>query len=241
MLGRRTNTIDMLYRSVDLLPRNYDHATINHATGLALPLRTILYTSASSPYNYPARFWIMTVADVFQLHPTLRFLHWKDPADPSLIPWKRAPRQLIAGIENGHIRLQPFFLPLCAPAPASTIASSAMCFRPFADQLLVDMDLHNPAARCSSKAFREACQFLHTPPLWFTDIDTSGWFFFWSLSLTTVQRNVLYRYINGSIPHQSSLHRLFPLIHLSPMCIVCSDTVDSVEHLLFYCAPKATA
>ena len=238
--GRRTGTIDMLYRSVDLLPRDYDHAAINHATGLALPLRTILYTTASSTYKYPTKFQSMTVADVFQLHPTLRFLHWKDPADLSLVPWKRAPRQLIAGIEHGHIRLQPFFLPLCYPAPASSTVSPDISFRPFADNLLVDMDLHNPTARCSSKTFRAACQSSHMPPPYLTAIDASHWFFFWSLSLTTLQRNVLYRYINASIPHQSLLHRLFPLIHLSPLCIVCSDTVDSIDHFLFHCAPKAT-
>ncbi|CEP07633.1 hypothetical protein, partial, partial [Parasitella parasitica] len=147
----QTNTIDMLYRSVDLLPRDYDLAAINHATGLSLPLRAILYTTASSTYKYPAKFQSMAVADVFQLHPTLRFLHWKDPADP-------------------HIRLQPFFLPLCSPALASSTVSPDISFRPFADNFLVDMDLHNPAARCSSETFREACQSSHTPPSQLTAI-----------------------------------------------------------------------
>lgn len=42
-----------------------------------------------------------------------------------LTHWKRAPRQLIVGIENGDIQLRPFFLPLCNPASVSTLISSA--------------------------------------------------------------------------------------------------------------------
>ncbi|CEP15706.1 hypothetical protein [Parasitella parasitica] len=164
--------------------------------------------------------------------------HWKLVKCQILVPWKRAPRQLMTGIEHGHIRLQPFFLPLCSPASASSTVSPDISFRPFADNLLVDMDLHNPAARCSSKTFREACQSSHTPPSQLTAIDASHWFYFWSLSLTTLQRNVLYRYINASIPYQSLLHRIFPLHNLSPLRIVCSDTVDSIDHFCSTATPR---
>ncbi|EPB84739.1 hypothetical protein HMPREF1544_08460 [Mucor circinelloides 1006PhL] len=62
---------------------------------------------------------------------------------------------------------------------------------------------------------------------------------FWALALTMVQRNVVYRFINIKLPHKSLLHRLFPGQHPSPLCAICSLTVDSPIHFLFYCPAKA--
>ncbi|KAI8647286.1 hypothetical protein BD408DRAFT_408930 [Parasitella parasitica] len=236
---RRTSTIDMLYRSMDMLPRDYDLVSINYATGFKLSLQSILYTISTSSYKLPKKFASLSIGDVFQKHPTMPFLHWKDPADPSLIAMKRAPRQLMSGIEQGSILIQPFFLPLCDPATPTTNSSTAVSFRPYTDQLLVDLDLQAPTARCSSRSFREACSSSVVAPQHLSAIDPSAWTFLWSLTLTMVQRNVLYCYINTWIPHQSFLNRLFPLIHLSPLCIVCSSTVDSADYFLFTCVPKA--
>ncbi|KAL9536417.1 hypothetical protein MBANPS3_012662, partial [Mucor bainieri] len=136
--------------------------------------------------------------------------------------------------------MQPFFRSLCDPASTITTSSTSVSFRPFADQLLSTLGLSDPTVRCSSRTFREAVTSSIIAPSHLSAIAPSAWTFFWSLSLTMVQRNVLYRYINTRIPHMSLLHRIFPLIHLSPMCIICSATVDSVDHFLFSCAPKAT-
>ncbi|KAL0143447.1 hypothetical protein V8B55DRAFT_1572166 [Mucor lusitanicus] len=92
--SRRTNTIDLIYHSIDMLPQDFDHATINHATGLTIPLQTIVYTPAASTFKFPTKFRSMIADDVFHLHPTHRFLHWKDPADSSLAPWNPAPANL---------------------------------------------------------------------------------------------------------------------------------------------------
>ncbi|KAI8640681.1 hypothetical protein BD408DRAFT_419278 [Parasitella parasitica] len=231
---RWTSTIDMLYRSMDMLPRDYDLVSINYATGLKLPLQTILYTASTSSYKFPRDLRLC-----LSKHPTMLFLHWKDPAHPFLIAMKRVPRQLMPDIEQGSILIQPFFLPLCDPAAPTTNSSTAVSFRPFTDQLLVDLDPQAPTARCSSRSFREACSSSVVAPQHLSAIDPSAWTFFWSLTLTMVQRNVLYRYINTCTPYQFFLNRLFPLIHLSPLCIACSSTVDSVDHFLFTSVPKA--
>ncbi|KAF1802168.1 hypothetical protein FB192DRAFT_1446970 [Mucor lusitanicus] len=172
--SRRTNTIDLIYHSIDMLPQDFDHATINHATGLTIPLQTIVYTPAASTFKFPTKFRSMIADDVFHLHPTHRFLHWKDPADSSLAPWNPAPSQPILGLERGAIRLQPFFIPLYIPAPTSTIVSTAISFRPLAYWLLLDMDLHNPLARCTSKTFLEACSLSIVPPTYLLDIAASA-------------------------------------------------------------------
>ncbi|EPB84897.1 hypothetical protein HMPREF1544_08332 [Mucor circinelloides 1006PhL] len=55
-----------------------------------------------------------------------------------------------------------------------------------------------------------------------------------------VQRNVVYRFINNCIPHKARLHRIFPDLHPSNLCMICSSSVDSSEHFLFDCPTKAS-
>lgn len=133
---RRVTTIDMLYRAIYMLPRDYDSVTINHATGLILPLATILYLVSTSSYKLPQNLKAMAVSDVFQLHPSDQFLQWKDTAYTSLLLWKQAPRQLFRGIESGDIKLQPFFLPLCNPTAVIDTTSTSVSLRPFIQKLL---------------------------------------------------------------------------------------------------------
>ncbi|CEP10784.1 hypothetical protein [Parasitella parasitica] len=154
---RRVLSLDMMYNSIDMLPRNYDIVTIN-------------VSSPQSSVQLPRRTRSMTVADVFQVHPTHHFLHWKSPSDLSL----------------------------------------TVCF----------------------KLFRETCYTVHEVPSHLASIESSAWNFFWSLILTMVQRNVVYRFIHKCIPHQSLLHRMFPTVHLSSLCPVCSTVDDSIHHFL---------
>ncbi|EPB81367.1 hypothetical protein HMPREF1544_11916 [Mucor circinelloides 1006PhL] len=237
---RRVLSLDVMYRSIDMLPRNYDRVEINLPTGLTLPISAVIYPSPQSIIKLPRRARTMTVADVFQVHPTHHFLHWKSPSDPSLAVWQRAPRQLLQGIASGTYRLQPFFLPLCSPSaiPPPSPPSAPSC-RPFVACLTVDNGLVLTSNGVSSKSFREACFTAHEVPSHLTSIKSSAWNFFWSLTLTMVQRNVVYRFLHKCIPHQSLLHRMFPAVHVSPLCAVCSTVDDSIDHFLFYCPSKS--
>ncbi|KAI8636569.1 hypothetical protein BD408DRAFT_323060, partial [Parasitella parasitica] len=77
-------------------------------------------------------------------------------------------------------------------------------------------------------------------PPYLSSIPATAWSSFWCLSLTMIQRNVLYRFINNCIPHQSLLQRIFPTVHTSSLCAVCSSVEDSVDHFLFTCPSKAS-
>ncbi|KAK4509789.1 uncharacterized protein ATC70_007092 [Mucor velutinosus] len=83
----------------------------------------------------------MTGADVFAVHTTEHFLHWKRYFDPSFAVWQRAPRQLILGIARGTFNLQPFFLPLCVPSSTASPLPSSPSLQPFADHLTTDNNL----------------------------------------------------------------------------------------------------
>ncbi|CEP09836.1 hypothetical protein, partial, partial [Parasitella parasitica] len=117
---RRTRmaTIDIIYKSIDLLPRNFDSVRISHATSLQLPLQAVLYVSPHSTFRLPTKLREMKVLDVFQHNTDHHFLHWKDTSDPSLRSWKLAPKKLFNGLASGDLLLQPFFQPLCLPSPA---------------------------------------------------------------------------------------------------------------------------
>ncbi|KAK4512409.1 uncharacterized protein ATC70_003109 [Mucor velutinosus] len=82
----------------------------------------------------------MIVADVFAVHTTEQFLHWKRSYVPTLAVWQRAPRQLIQGIAKGTFKLQPSFLPLCVPSSAVS-PSSSPSLQPFVDHLTTDNNL----------------------------------------------------------------------------------------------------
>ncbi|GAN09494.1 hypothetical protein MAM1_0271c09024 [Mucor ambiguus] len=132
---RRVSTIGMIYRSIDMLPRSFAEVTINLPTALMLPLSTVIYSDRQCNVKLPRKIHAMTVANVFAVHPTEQFLHWKRSFDPSLAIWQRAPRQLIQGISKGTFKLQPFFLPLCVPSAAASPSPPSPSLRPFVTHL----------------------------------------------------------------------------------------------------------
>jgi hypothetical protein len=91
----------------------------------------------------------------------------------------------------------------------------------------------------STKIFRQTISAAHSlVPARLRQINSSKWLSFWSLSLVTIQRNVVYRLLSGSIPHRSLLHRIFPEKYPSSLRPICSSVPESAHHLLFYCHPK---
>ncbi|KAL7308610.1 hypothetical protein PS15m_011795 [Mucor circinelloides] len=104
-------------------------------------------------------------------------------------------------------------------------------------RLLDSQSLTN--VKASAKTFRLSVFSSSVPPLLaLRNISAAHWKFFWSLSLTTIQHNVIYRFILGCIPHRRYLHRILPLVFESPLRPVCLLVEDSPSHLLFYCPSK---
>ncbi|KAK4511136.1 regulator of (H+)-ATPase in vacuolar membrane [Mucor velutinosus] len=221
-----------------MLPRNFDDVVIDLPTALMLPLSIVIFSDPLLGVRLPRKIHSMTVADVFAVHTTEQFLHWKRSFDPTLAVWQRAPRQLIQGIAKGTFKLQPFFLPLCVPSSAVFPSPSSPSLQPFVDHLTTDNNLAMTSTGCRSKSFRQACSSASVVPQRLAAIASPQWSFFWPLSLTMIQRNVVYRFINNCIPHQSLLNLRFPSVYLSPLCFVCSSVEDSTDHFLFECPPK---
>lgn len=177
----------------------------------------------------------MMVSDVFQYDTRLNFIHWKDTRDPSLLTWKRAPSTVFKGLASGTLKFQPFFLPVCSPTP---LADSVVSFAPLVNQFRLQGGQSLGSVKGSAKTFRMTVLSSVVPPLALRNISAANWKFFWSLALTTIQRNVLYRFIVGCIPHRRFLHFIMPRVFDSSLCSVCLSVPDSASHLLFHCPSK---
>ena len=235
---QRVGVLDMLYKAIDSLPHSFASAQVSPATLMVLPLQVAFYTEPTTPYPLPGHVKTMFVSDVFQYDSRLNFIHWKDTRDPSLKEWKRAPKVIFKGLATGKLKFQPFFQPSCSPAPV--LGDPSISFKPFVDQYSLKglPSIASPLA--SAKIFRRTVQASCIAPATLRAISAAHWKYFWSLSLTAVQRNVIYRLITGHIPHLALLHRWMPNFFDSPLCPVCLVTNDSADHLLFYCPVKQT-
>ncbi|KAK4513850.1 uncharacterized protein ATC70_005856 [Mucor velutinosus] len=208
---QRTGTVDMLYRAVDYLPKSFDAAPINTATAMTLPLQAAFYVPPSSSLVVPLKVKVMMVSD------------------------KRAPSTVFRGLASGTLKFQPYFLPVYNPAP---LVDPGVSFAPLVDQFCLNDGQPLGNAQASAKTFRLSVLSSMEQPLVLQNISASHWKFFWPLSLTYIQRNVIYRLITGCIPSRSRLHYMMPGVFESHNCPVCLSPNETASHLLFDCPPK---
>ncbi|CEP14773.1 hypothetical protein [Parasitella parasitica] len=198
---------------------------------MALPLQALFFVPSTSAMVAPLRTKQMLVSYVFQYDPNLNFLHWKDTRDSSLLQWSRTPSTIFKGLARRLLQLQPYFVPVCQPAPLEDLDVS---FAPFVNQLIST----DGRSSVSAKSFRLAVLSSVIPASTLRKVSTAHWQMFWSLSLTTIQRNVVYRCIVGCIPHRGFLHHIMPNIFELFRCPICLLATDSASHLLFHCPSK---
>lgn len=227
---RRTNTVTMIYKSVDRLQRNNEPVHLNIATTLQLPVKAILQPS-DTVSKMPSRATQLHVKDLFQPNPDqpLQLEARKVPTIPTDI--RRACKKILKQINGDQVRVQPFFGLLLQPPQDGTNRTTDISFQPFTDSYEFRSQ-QGLQQQITTRTFRKACTEAHT-----SNIATHNWNFFWSLSLTLVNRNVIYRFITNTIPARRLLH--YFKIAESPLCPIC-DTVENAVHMLFLCPSKVS-
>lgn len=166
------------------------------------------------------------VSDVFQYDARLSFMHWKDTRNPALLNWKRALPTVFKGLATGALKFQP----VCSPAP---LVDFDVSFAPLVNQLRLHDSQSLANVQASAKTFLLAVISSMKPPLSLRNVTTAHRKFFWSPSLTYVQRNVVYPLITGCIPDRSRLRYMMPTVFPSHQCPICSSPSQSASHLLF--------
>lgn len=144
---------------------------------------------------------------------------------------RRTCNKILKQINEDQVRLQPFFDLLLQPPQEGTNRTSDISFKPFTDSYNFRSQ-QGLQQQITTRTFRKACIEAHT-----SNIAMSNWNFFWSLSLTLVNRNVIYRFLTNTIPAKRLLH-YFKMAE-SPLCPIC-NTVENAVHLLFLCPSKVS-
>ncbi|KAI7894435.1 uncharacterized protein EV154DRAFT_459464 [Mucor mucedo] len=233
----RINTLDIIYATIDCIPRNFESTPLNHATALILPLQAIF-----QPPKIPKKAAKLLVSDLFSYSPVLHCLHWKNPATFNN-QWGNSPRMITNRLANGSIQLTPFFQPLCQPSQSDQTNNSAVDFYPWVQALTIADKPISSTYPQRNKKYREAILQQHKSQLQYslsrTCIPAKKWFLFWNLALVAVQRNVIYRLLTRSIPSRRYMHQIFPEKFNSAQCQICLSSIESSKHMLFYCPSKA--
>ncbi|KAK4518914.1 uncharacterized protein ATC70_009140 [Mucor velutinosus] len=227
---QRTNTVTMIYKSVDRLKRINEPVHLNIATASILPVKAILQPSATVS-KMPIRATQLQVKDLYQPNPDqpLQLEARKAPTIPADI--RRACKKILKQINENKVHIQPYFSLMLQPPQGGTNRTTDISFKPFIDSY--DFNSQQGLTRqISTRTFRTACIEAHT-----SSIARSNWNFFWSLSLNLVHRNVIYRFLTHTIPTKRLLH--YFEIAESPLCPICGNEENAV-HLLFLCSSKAS-
>ncbi|CEP13623.1 hypothetical protein [Parasitella parasitica] len=232
---KRVGTLDMMYGAMELLTKFFEKPQINTTTAMALPVQVAIYVPPSSRSVIPLKVKQMQVLDVFQYDTRLNFVHWKDTHDPSLRSWNRAPAAVCRGLASGKLQFQPYFLPVCGSSPPGNLEIS---FVPVIKTFALPDGQSLTNVKASSKTFRQPVLSSVLPPATVSHVSAAHWKHFWSLALTSVQRNVGYRLIVGCIPNRQFLHFINPQVFDSPLCPVCQSAPYISHHLLFHCPTK---
>jgi hypothetical protein len=226
----RTNTVTMLCKSADRIHRDFDNVHLNIQTAMILPIRAVLQPSTTN-VKLPIKAAQMQVGDLYRPNPDQPLQ--LEARTAASIPYdiRRARTKILKQITTSKVQVQPFFARLQQPPQEDSNSTTDISLSPFVDSLQFrnQTGLHPPV---STRTFRKACTAAYT-----STIAASNWSFFWSLSLTLVQRNVIYRFITKTIPARRLLH-YFNMTD-TPSCPICG-TEENAAHLLFLCPDKVS-
>ncbi|CEP14344.1 hypothetical protein [Parasitella parasitica] len=149
--------------------------------------------------------------------------------------WNRAPAAVFRELASGKLQFQPCFVPVCSPTSPGNLEIS---FAPLTKTFALPDGQFLTNVKASAKTFRQAVLSSVIPPATVSNVSAAHWKHFWSLALTSVQRNVVYRLIVGCIPNRQFLHFINPQIFDSPLCPVCRSVSDTSHNLLFHFPTK---
>jgi hypothetical protein len=183
------------------------------------------------------------VSDIFDYYPEGHYLNWK-PFFELEQPLRTGARALTKALFFNATHLHHFFekclyhtqLSWLKPEDRNIIRSQQLQSRSFISQLMLS------AKSNSSKTFRQAFTQAHQyqPFLWFP-ILKKNWITYWKMSLTFLQRNVIYRIIHNKVPCKYNLNRVFNNqngISEESKCPICQEAQETVDHFFFLCSKK---
>ena len=230
------NTLTLLMRAADVLPRRFYMAHPNPTTCLSIPLT---HTWLTTPHHDPPKkpgLQRLKAADAFVYDNVTRVVRRRSPGEMVTSP--QLVRTVFRALDRQEILLDIFFIRTCIPnllKRAEHDHPGSLNLAPF----VVTMGTKEHAIdSLSARSVRKIMNLSPPHPSFHPTLTSNQWKTFWRLPILHSARNVWFRAIHRKLPTRSLLHSLMPTQFLTPQCPHCLEADESFDHFLFLCPVK---
>jgi hypothetical protein len=248
--GKMVSTISTILQTMDGIPRKPISTMVaNPMQCLTLPLPAVLPPPSrpkdQNGFRLAARLKTIMVDDILCYKPVGHYVDWR-PLHEIAKPLRYGAQQLTKALYEGRVKFHAFFLKCFIPTPLNyhnpqdlEVILQQHQFRTFKDNLMISPATLNDT-NCTS-TYRQAWIEAHNfRPYLEMPIHKKSWIDFWKMSLTFVQRNVIYRIILNKIPCNYNLKQTIKArdSSVNSSCLFCPNQIDTIKHFFFTCSKK---
>ncbi|KAG1444971.1 hypothetical protein G6F55_012132 [Rhizopus delemar] len=227
----------LLFRCMDLLPKDFSDTVINHETSLQLPISASIQPDCIQLLSKTQT--RLPCSTAYKFDPASRRLKPKLTADMDFHP--TLTKRFLRLVRQNQVRLASFFVRSCIPPmyaakgphPFTPALHNDIDASPFLQALNLIQDASTMLL--TTKSYRRACV---SPQVSAHRLTPSQWSHFWKFPLSHHCRNVWFRLIHGKLPYRSLLHRIMPAAFPDACCPICRENEDTLEHFLYQCPVK---
>lgn len=227
----------LLFRCMDLLPKDFSDIVINQETSLQLPISASIQPDCiQTLFKSQTR---LPCSTAYQFDPDSRRLKPKLAADMNI--HSTLTKRFLRLVRQNQVRLVPFFVRPCIPPmhaakgphPFLPVLHNNIDASPFlqALDLITDVSM----TLLNTKSYRRICV---SPQVSESRLTPSQWSHFWKFPLSHHCRNVWFRLIHRKLPYRSFLHHIMPATFSDACCPICSVNEETLEHFLYQCPVK---
>lgn len=240
------SSLALLFKAIDMFPKDYSNVVVSAATCLEIPLGSL--TIPSIPLRRSTASLLSSTVYTFDIN---RNNCLRPRLSSEINKYPVLSKSFLKQVSKRTIRLTPFFVRSFISKEYAHLGLHP--FVPIQDHsiinivpFLIDLQLVNSSGssptRFTTKMFRHlhsqspVIPILLPPP--FSPTLSISWSTFWGLPLSHSCRNIWYRIIQKKIPHKSLLHALIPDRFPDSICSICLNPVESLLHFFITCPPK---
>ncbi|KAG1391439.1 hypothetical protein G6F60_012567 [Rhizopus arrhizus] len=237
---RLDGVFSLLFKSMDLLPKNYRDVVVNPETCVRLPVASIYTNTDGLTISRSINRLLAGIS--YTIDPISHVLRPKALTELSQHPILA--KRILTLVHNGTIVLHPFFVRAFIPDRFSHLASPPFIpvqhqdvdATPFLESLPLQQE--GPKRALSTKLYRHSCTFSKKPIKLPNNLLPVKWSAFWSFPLLHQSRNVWYRLLHQKLPFKSFLHRICPNFFPYAGCELCGLHEEDFLHFFLHCPLK---
>ncbi|KAG1324601.1 hypothetical protein G6F63_012521 [Rhizopus arrhizus] len=237
---RLDGVFSLLFKSMDLLPKNYRDVVVNPETCVRLPVASIYTNTDGLTISRSINRLLAGIS--YTIDPISHVLRPKALTELSQHPILA--KRILTLAHNGSIVLHPFFVRAFIPDRFSHLASPPFIpiqhhdvdATPFLESLPLQQE--GPTRALSTKLYRHSCTFSKKPIKFPYNLLPVKWSAFWSFPLLHQIRNVWYRLLHQKLPFKSFLHRICPNFFPYAGCELCGLHEEDFLHFFLHCPLK---